>query len=198
MARELHDNINQILATIKVYLQLAGQNESISPELINKSYENVSSAIEEVRKLSKALAPPTLEDSTLTESLEQLVNDMVLSSRFDIKFISDDFDESLPDNAQKMALYRIAQEQFTNILKYSGAQKVIITLCTNDNEVNLSIEDDGAGFDTNNRATGIGIRNMMNRAESHNGQFNLISSPGNGCRIKVSLPLTKTYQYERH
>lgn len=197
IARELHDNINQILATIKVYLQLATENEGMQKDLITMSYNNVSYAIEEVRKLSKALAPPTLDDSSLTETLEQLFNDMVLSMLYEIDFDSEGFEEELLDNTEKMTIYRVAQEQFTNILKYSAAKKIVFKLATVENEVVLDIEDDGVGFDPNNRTSGIGIKNMINRVESHNGQFNLTSSPGKGCKLLVKLPLAKTRIYER-
>lgn len=197
VARELHDNINQILATIKVYLQLAAENESLRKELIDKSYNNVSYAIEEVRKLSKALAPPTLDESSLTEELEQMVNDMVLSMLYEIDFRHDDFDEDMLDNAQKMTIYRIVQEQLTNILKYSKAKKIIITLSTASGEAVLNITDDGIGFDTGLRTSGTGIKNMMNRVETHSGRFNITSSPGKGCILQIKLPLTKSLHNER-
>jgi PAS domain S-box-containing protein len=191
VARELHDNVNQILATIKVYLQLANENENLRQSLINKSYENVSYAIEEVRKLSKALAPPTLDDETLIEAIDQMVKDMTLSMLFEISFSHKKFKEDLLNNEEKMTIYRIAQEQLTNILKYAGAKKIEIVLSTTKTEVTLKISDNGIGFDISLRTPGTGIRNMMNRVESHNGKFNITTSPGSGCCLQVSLPLTQ-------
>jgi PAS domain S-box-containing protein len=198
VARELHDNINQVLATVKIYLQLAGENEELRKGLISKCYENVSHAIEEVRKLSKTLAPPTLDDSTLIEALQQMANDMVLSMLYEINFSGTDFNEALLDNAQKMAIYRIAQEQFTNILKYAQAKKICFDISTNDGEVIMVIEDDGIGFNTSEKISGTGIKNMMNRVEAHNGLFELYTSPGKGCRLQIRLPLTNTPSYERN
>lgn len=191
VSRELHDNINQILATIKVYLQLANENESLRYSLIQKSYDNVSHAIEEVRKLSKTLAPPTLDNETLVEAIDQMTKDMALSMLFEISFNHKRLREELLNNAQKMTIYRIIQEQLVNIIKYSKAKKIDIMLSTAKNEVNLKIADNGIGFDSSLRTTGTGIRNMMNRVESHNGKFNITTSPGSGCCLEVSLPLTK-------
>jgi PAS domain S-box-containing protein len=191
VARELHDNINQVLATVKIYLQLAGENEGMREGLIKKSYENISHAIEEVRDLSKSLAPPTLDDTTLAEALQEMVNDMILSKLFEINYKDKNFDEGLLDNAQKMTIYRVAQEQFTNILKYSRAKKIIITLSSAPDEVSLAIEDDGIGFNTNERLKGTGIKNMMSRVEAHSGEFKLDSSEGNGCRLQIKLPVNK-------
>lgn len=196
VARELHDNVNQILATIKVYLQLANENENLRQSLISKSYENVSYAIDEVRKISKALAPPTLGDETLIEAIDQMVKDMALSMLFEISFSHKKFKEDLLNNEEKMTIYRIAQEQLTNILKYAGAKKIEIVLSTTKTEVTLKISDNGIGFDSSLRTPGTGIRNMMNRVESHNGKFNITTSPGNGCSLQVSLPLTQNNAYE--
>lgn len=196
VSRELHDNINQILATIKVYLQLANENETLRQSLIEKSYQNVSYAIDEVRKLSKALAPPTLDNETLVEAFDQMVKDMALSMLFEISFNHTKFKVGLLDNAKKMTIYRIAQEQLVNIIKYANAKKIDIVLSTTKTEVILKITDDGIGFDSSLRTSGTGIKNMMNRVESHNGKFNITTSPGSGCCIQVSLPLTKKLLYE--
>lgn len=196
VARELHDNINQVLATVKVYLQLAEENENMREALIQKSHENISHAIEEVRKLSRSLAPPSLEDTTLTEALAQMVNDMVLSMRFTIKFDHENFDETLLTASQKIAIYRIVQEQFTNILKYSRSQNVWLSVSSDNKNVTIDIKDDGVGFDTKERLKGTGIKNIINRVEAQNGLFELHSSPGSGCSITAVFPLQNNFTDE--
>ncbi|HET9058051.1 MAG TPA: PAS domain S-box protein [Chitinophagaceae bacterium] len=198
IARELHDNINQILATIKIYLQMAIENENLREILIQKSFENISQTIEEVRKLSKSLALPALTHTTLTEAIKQMANDMVLSLLFKISFVNDEFEESLLNNLQKITIYRVAQEQFTNILKYAKAKKIEIMLATTFDKVIMQIVDDGIGFDTTKKQDGIGIRNMMNRVESQNGTFTLMSESGKGCKLKIELPLIKSSTYEEN
>ena len=198
VSRELHDNINQVLATVKIYLQLAGENESMRDGLIKKCYENISHAIEEVRKLSKALAPPTLEDISLSEAVQQMVNDMMMSGLFEIDFADDNFNENLLDNSQKMTIYRVVQEQFTNIMKYARTQSINIILATSKNKVLLTVKDNGIGFDTSTRSTGTGIKNMRSRVESQSGEFSLTSSPGKGCTLKITLPLIKPLTNEKN
>ena len=95
------------------------------------------------------------------------------------------FDESETTDKLKLSIYRIIQEQFTNILKHANAQKVILRLTQDNEKTLLSIKDDGVGFDTNKKANGVGLMNMKTRASLFNGEMNIISSPGNGCELRV-------------
>lgn len=84
-----------------------------------------------------------------------------------------------------MGIYRIIQEQFNNILKHADAQKIIIRLVQDKKKTVLSIKDDGVGFDTGKKAKGVGLMNIKTRASLFNGEMMVISSPGNGCELKV-------------
>jgi signal transduction histidine kinase len=88
-----------------------------------------------------------------------------------------------------MAVYRILQEHLTNILKHAGAQMVSITLNVEDGMLKLVVSDNGSGFDVAQKRSGIGITNMITRAESVNGTLKLLSSPGTGCKLIAQFPL---------
>jgi two-component system, NarL family, sensor histidine kinase UhpB len=97
--------------------------------------------------------------------------------------------ESLLTDNIKETLYRIIQEQLTNIIRHAKAKKAIIKLHNTATNVLLSIEDNGIGFNTTQSRNGVGITNILNRVETYNGSVNILSSPGKGCRLEVSIPL---------
>jgi len=188
IGRELHDNINQILTTTKMYLDMALTEKDIREELIKKSHENISSAIEEIRILSKSLVPPSLGDIGLKEAVQEMVNNLKFSQKIEILLHTSGLGKhSLSKNAQLMA-FRIVQEQMNNVLKYSKATKVDIRISLTMELLILIIADNGIGFDPKKRMKGIGLMNITSRAELHDGAVEIISSPGNGCTLKISIP----------
>ncbi|MDP9042926.1 MAG: ATP-binding protein, partial [Bacteroidota bacterium] len=88
-------------------------------------------------------------------------------------------------------LYRIVQEQLNNIEKYAQASEVLIQILTYPNQLAFVIRDNGVGFDTNVKTNGIGLTNVLNRAESYNGSARIISEPGKGCSLFVEIPIGK-------
>jgi two-component system, NarL family, sensor kinase len=92
----------------------------------------------------------------------------------------------------ELMLYRITQEQLNNINKYAKATKTVITVRIAAEKLFLSIADDGAGFDTGKKMKGIGLRNIANRVEFYNGALEIISAPGEGCRLVIEIPLNKS------
>lgn len=190
LGKELHDNINQVLATIKMFLGMSLQKEGMRPDLIKRSLNNVNYAIEEIRKLSKSLVAPSLGDIGLVEALEDLVEEINLSNELKAELLTDIPPTSHIDKNMELMMYRIAQEQLNNIRKYAKAEKVKITIRAKDNRLYFSVEDNGIGFDTSQKARGIGLKNIASRVDFYSGTMNIISSPGSGCKIEVSIPLT--------
>ena len=87
-------------------------------------------------------------------------------------------------------LYRIVQEQMNNITKYAQAKEVNIYLTAIDDQILLSIADDGRGFDTSKRNKGIGLKNIQTRIEFYAGSMKIISAPGQGCTLEIAIPST--------
>jgi two-component system, NarL family, sensor histidine kinase UhpB len=96
-------------------------------------------------------------------------------------------DENVLNRDQKIAVYRIVQEQLNNILKYANASRVSIQLKNESGRIRLDIADDGDGFDPKAKRKGIGITNIISRAELYNGHVQIDSEPGKGCRLGVTL-----------
>ena len=187
---ELHDNVNQILAGTLLTLGVAQSyvDKQIEPHII-LSIEYLHLAIKEIRRLSHWLAPVGLDSKTLIESFEKLLHNININNQFIIKFTPDKLcDISTSSNIQ-LNLYRILQEQITNIIKHAKASEINITLQKTNNHICLNIADNGIGLNTKKYQGGIGLNNIRKRVELLSGNFMLISSIGKGCEVDIKIPL---------
>jgi PAS domain S-box-containing protein len=190
IGKELHDNIGQQLTTIKLFLDLAKSTANESTlEMVNMALKGVGDAINEIRAMSRSLLPHTLSDLGLVESICELTESLSRAQLISIDFNYDDFDEiNIPEN-QKLTLFRIVQEQLNNIAKHAEANNISVTLKSTIQSVLLEIKDDGKGFDKKTVRKGLGFTNIRNRAELFGGKKEIISTPGEGCFLKVSMPV---------
>ncbi|HJU45468.1 MAG TPA: sensor histidine kinase, partial [Chitinophagaceae bacterium] len=190
IGKELHDNINQILTTTKLYIDMAlVEEENIREMLLTKSLENVSRAIGEIRKLSKSLVPPSLGDIGLRDAIEELISGLNISRNLQIKLKALNLKESGIKEQIKLTAYRVVQEQLNNIIKHSKAGNAEVKLSIVKKVLKVTITDDGIGFDPGKKTKGIGLSNIVNRAEVHHGNVRIVSSPGAGCSLHISIPL---------
>ncbi len=189
IGRELHDNINQILTTTKLYLDMALTEKDISEELTIKSHENISTVIEEIRILSKSLVPPSLGDIGLKEAVSEMIDNLKYSQKLDIKLKTAGLLKVTIPGKIKLTVFRIIQEQMNNVLKHSKATEAEIKLTALKDELTVIITDNGIGFEPKKRMKGIGLMNITSRTEVHKGYVRIISSPGNGCMLKISIPI---------
>ncbi len=187
IGRELHDNINQLLVASTLFLKKANPATGKDASLLLKGIEIIGKAVEEIRKLSAHFVPPSLSNLTLEESIEYLVTNFKLtgaSVKLDVNIIEEQLEEKF-----KVNLYRIIQEQFSNIIKYAGATAVTVKISHQQNILTLTIADNGKGFDTQQKAKGIGLSNIRQRAILYNGEATVTSSPGNGCSVRIQFNL---------
>lgn len=187
IGRELHDNINQLLVASTLFFKKTTAASDKDFSLLQKGIEIIGKAIEEIRKLSSHFVPPSLNNITLEESIEHLAQNIKLTGakvKFEINLI-----EELLDEKFKVNLYRIIQEQFSNIIKYAAAATIYVKLNQSDTSLTLEITDDGRGFNVPQKATGIGLANIRHRANLYNGAAVIESSPGNGCRVMIEFIL---------
>jgi len=187
LGRELHDNINQLLVCIRLYLGTAGNKNAQLKKLIEYPLELIDTSIEEIRSLCRKKVTP-IKNIDLKELLQRLINDFNQNANIKTAFSYSIINESLPDDL-KLNIYRIIQEQTNNILKYAEAKNVNISIQEKDDAINIMVEDNGKGFNVSRRRTGIGISNMINRIESYNGRIEIKSSEGYGCKIFISIPV---------
>ncbi len=190
IGKELHDNINQVLATVKLLLSLLRTEDAAKADIISKSKESVNYCIEEIRRLSHSLTPPSLSEISLKESIECMMRKIPFVKGEQVKLEITGLDESLLSEGLKVTIYRIIQEQLSNVLKYSNASVIQVHLTQNKYNLTLMIEDNGQGFDVKAKRTGIGLANITSRAELYNGQAIIESSPGAGCTVLVIFSIS--------
>lgn len=193
IGKELHDNVNQILSTARLYLELARSDENERINLINRSYDNIYDAINEIRSISRSLVPPSIGDLGLIESIEDLVENIRATKKLYIEFCyAGDIDDLLGQK-QKLMLFRVIQEQVNNVLKHANANNIIIELMIDGHMINLAVSDDGKGFDVeevkNNK--GVGLQNIASRTELFNGKINIVTAPNKGCKLNIHVPISK-------
>lgn len=185
---ELHDNVNQILSSCKLMLEVAKENRDNSQNLTEKSYQSLQLAIAEIRKISHELNPSTVEDFGLKEAVGEMIDKINLSGKIFINFsYKENKKKKELKSEDKIAAYRIVQEQVSNILKHSGAKNVLLRIGIKPEEINLVIEDDGIGFDPQKINKGIGLKNIHHRVEYYRGTMHIKTGKNKGCRLSVQL-----------
>ena len=190
IGKELHDNVNQILGASNLYINTAMTDEEMRQELLERSTELVSKAINEIRKISKSLITPGLREIGLIESIEDIIEDIRVAK--DAPIIDLDLvnvSEEQIEDRRKLTLFRIVQEQLNNIVKHARATQVVIRLSLEGNYLVLTVVDNGIGFDAAKHRKGVGITNIISRAELFSGKVEIASSAGDGCVLTVSLPV---------
>jgi signal transduction histidine kinase len=159
--------------------------------LINSCMETIQQAIDENRKIAHALVAPDFETKILSEQIADLTDNMLKTSGIDVDINTTYLVESLLEEDQKLAIYRIAQEQCANIIKYAKAQLVDISLSTSDECFKMIIADDGMGMETNKPTKGIGLKNIKGRLSIFNGTVTIKSAPCKGFTLEITMPLKK-------
>ncbi|MEO7044788.1 MAG: PAS domain S-box protein [Ferruginibacter sp.] len=189
---ELHDNVCQLLATSLMSLGMMKDTLPTAAALswYDRSREYIMLATEEIRNLSHQLAPAFFEDATLEDSFTMLLKSFNIDDKFKIHlFFNNAAKEYVIPTDIHLNLYRILQEQLLNILKYSKATDIIVDMILVANNLKMRIKDNGVGFDTSLRKEGIGLANIKRRCELFFGDLEIISSPGNGCDIVITIPM---------
>lgn len=189
VSRELHDNVNQVLTTVKLYLELCLDEKVDTHSILSTCVAHLNSTITEIRSLSKQLSAPSLGSMNFKETLTDLVESFRSAGQLKvhISFAALPFGEM--ENELHLTLYRVAQEQLTNVVKYAQATQVEIYVTIKDADLHFTIRDDGVGFDVAQKRKGIGITNMRSRVEILNGRFQLLSQPGEGTSLEVAIPV---------
>ncbi len=197
---ELHDDLGQSLAVLKLHLQsihdkTPQDNRTIKKDLA-ASLNSVDQIIESVRRLSRDLSPSILEDLGLSAALRWLVREF--EERFKIKFTSSipEIDNLFPREGQTL-IYRIFQEAFTNIGKHAQANHVSVVIKKEERRVSFLVEDDGIGFDVEEQDVldhtekGMGLSAMDERVRMLGGQLEVSSQGNQGTTISFIIPIEK-------
>jgi signal transduction histidine kinase/ABC-type uncharacterized transport system substrate-binding protein len=192
IARDLHDDMNQKLGLLALGLsQLslklpAGEAKHEIQEL----WEQTSGLSEDVHRLSHELHPATLEQLGLVAAARALCAEFSKKQGVTVDFTEHDVPSRLPEHVS-LCLYRILQESLQNIAKHSKASVVKVELDRGRDGVDLTVEDDGIGFDPANQAQGgLGLLSMGERLRLVGGSIHIDSAPSEGTKVKVWAPIS--------
>lgn len=188
ISQELHDNVNQLLTSAKLYAGLGRDGVGAAVEMMGRSMALIQTAIDEIRKLSRQLSVSFVSSAALEDAIKELIETVAACNQLTITFHTEGFTSVRENENIKLAVYRILQEHLTNVVKHAEAKHVEVTLRRSQDKLTLVVVDDGKGFDTAQRSEGIGLRNMRSRAESLMGIFSIDSQPGKGSTLFVQLP----------
>jgi len=192
IAREVHDELGQLLTALHMDMSLLQMRFGVlDPALatqVNGSKTLIDRAMAAVRRVAANLQPPEL-DLGLVPAIEYLCNEFTQHASVACVFTVTTPDIVL-DEARAVVIFRIVQESLTNVARYAQASQVCITLGLKEQQLGLEIRDNGQGFDMAAVAARqtLGLLGMRERALALQGQLNVISSPGQGTTVEVSIP----------
>ena len=195
---ELHDHVGQILTSLKMDIEMI--HGKLKPEYseletrITAAQEKTIQAIRDVKNISRGLRPAMLDALGLVPSLRGLFSEIQRQTDMEIHFFSRNIPKRIVPE-KELAIYRIAQEALTNIIRHAQAKNVFVNLISKGDKLSLSAEDDGVGFDRNKAMTfskkqgPLGLLIMRERAEQLDGDFTLESQIGKGTHLVVEIPV---------
>jgi signal transduction histidine kinase len=197
IARDLHDGIGQSLTSLLLGLRAAAEAPTFEEARarLGELRSITASLLDEVRRLARGLRPSVLDDLGLAPALERYAADYTKAHGIAVDVYTPDLASSRLPAEVETALYRIAQETLTNVLKHAAAKAVSLVVRRESSGVHFTVEDDGRGFDNDALcqapATGIGLGllDIRERAALLNGSVTLESRPGSGTTVHVCIPL---------
>ncbi len=189
VAKEIHDNIGQILFLAKLNNNQITQENAL--EKANLIDDLIGRAFNDLRSISHNLKNNSFHQIGLTESIEQLLHNLERTGKFTTSFSSppsDEIDGMIHGN--DIILFRIIQEVVNNVLKHSGADRIDILIAKEDKSISIEIMDNGIGFNPEGigkEKQGIGMNNIYSRAKLINTNVNIISAKGEGTKVILTL-----------
>ncbi|MEX2468015.1 MAG: PAS domain S-box protein [Gemmatimonadota bacterium] len=192
IARELHDDTAQRLATLILRLRTLAHEEdaAVRATLLEEIRGEIVETAEDVKRISRGLRPPELEEVGLALALRAHVRTLRERLGFEVDAELDEVDHFL-DLTGRLAIYRIVQEALSNARRHAGAQHTSLRLFTDDGHVVAEVSDDGCGFDPASRMQldrGLGLVGMRERATMIGGRLSIESAPGAGTTVSTSVP----------
>lgn len=197
-ARDLHDGTLQELGALKVHLE-ANMSRMSDPEaapVLERAVGHVEQAIRSLQETIVDLRPAGLDDLGLYAGLEALVRrtahryGLNMSAEIDLDYEKRRSAHRL-DPELETAVYRLVQEALSNVVKHSGAQDALVRVIQRDSRIDVSIRDDGRGFDMADTGSGFGLTGMRERVALFGGELELSSEPGQGTTVYARVPTVR-------
>lgn len=192
LARELHDAVSQqlfaIAMTTAALKRLVKKNPQRAAQQIELVEEMAAAAQAEMRALLLHLRPATLQNKSLKEAIQDLLEELTRKNSLEI--ISEIEDVQGLSSGIEDHLFRILQESFSNTLRHAKASQIVVKLFTLEGQVRMRIADNGVGFDPDGeKLTSYGLRSMQERVAEVGGSLDIYSAVGKGTQVEVRIPL---------
>ena len=193
IAGELHDSVAQKMVVAKLNLEaFEGYLPALNTEqrhVFNNIFSLVDESCTEVRNLSHSMMPQAFFQSGLADAVKNFI-DKIENKNLHILFNVEVRSCQAWIKIQKMMIYRVIQECLQNIIKHAQANKVDIAVIAENGEIDVTIEDNGIGFDPSSaeHAGGMGLKNIRSRIDFLNGQLDINSKPGMGSVVAFFIP----------
>jgi signal transduction histidine kinase len=195
VSRELHDDLSQKIAKLQFDVETLEQHLPPDPKEGRKRLLNIRDGIEmlsnDVRRIAHELHPSSLDHLGITVALRSYIREFTEREGIPVRFTSRKVPAKISAEIAS-TLYRIVQEALHNVAKHAGKTSVSIGLTGKSNQLSLSIQDHGIGFDVHSLQNkgGLGLISMKERARLIHGEFSLETLPGHGATITVHVPLS--------
>jgi signal transduction histidine kinase len=192
LSRELHDHVGQVLTALRMELGRIDRGRSPGDSrlgaAIAESKQLVDKMFRTVRDLALGLRPSMLDDFGLRAAVEWHVRDVTRRFGVDIQLDIQGSVDALPDRYQT-CVYRVIQEALTNCVRHAKPHLVAVDVTGHDGQLDISVSDDGIGFDATRRPDGLGLRGIEERVKELGGVMNLTTAAGCGTRIAIRMPV---------
>lgn len=192
IAGDLHDGVGQTMSAAKMNLSVISNEIPFKDEeqklAFDKAVALVDEGCSEVRTVSHNIMPNALLKAGLTTAIKEFLN-KIDSKVLQVNLYTEGLNERLPSNIETV-LYRVVQECVNNVIKHAEANTLDMTIIKDDQEISLTIEDNGKGFDMNNakRKDGIGLQNLITRINYLKGTIEWDTAPGKGTVVIINVP----------
>lgn len=192
LAKDLHDGLGGMLSGIKYSFQTMKGNLIMTPgnhQAFERSMDMLDSSIKEMRRVAHNMMPEALVKFGLDTALKDFCNDINQSGALGLTYQSIGLENTSIEQTTAITLYRIVQELINNTMKHASAKTAIVQVTKTDENISITVEDDGKGFDpvTLKQAGGMGWSNIQSRVEYLKGKLDVRSEPGKGTSVLIEL-----------
>jgi signal transduction histidine kinase len=189
IANEIHDNIGQKLSFAKLQLNVMQDfYNKHQQEIIQEIADVITESLSDLRNLSRSLSLDFIANNCFIKAVENEIEKLNKSGLYQFKLIVQG-DSQFLDVDKELMLFRIVQESLNNVVKHAQAKQILIKLHYTTNNLVVSIEDDGIGFDIKMKSNGSGLSNISKRAQSIGGFATINSSKLTGTTVQINIPI---------
>lgn len=199
ISQEIHDNVGQLLSLTKMQLNLIEQKLGEEFSLIKEAKSNISHAMTDLRDLAKGMSSDRIRLLGLYDSVVQEAARISKTGNLQVQ-VSSTGNKWEPEHQKQLVLFRVIQECFQNVIKHAKATKVEVHFTYTPHQFEISIIDNGLGFNYQpgiNSADGMGLMNIFSRVQLVVGEVNLQSNEGKGCSVFICVPCNEVESQTR-